>query len=94
MVYEMTRSFPPEEKFGLISQLNRAVVSVASNLAEGSSRTSYKDQAHLTQMAFSSLMEVACQMTLAEDLGMVMAESHEQVRGQIEELSRRLNALR
>jgi four helix bundle protein len=48
-VYEMTSKFPPEERFGLTSQINRAAVSVASNIAEGSGRTSYKDQAHFTQ---------------------------------------------
>ena len=94
MVYEITRRFPPEEKFGLTSQINRAAVSVASNLAEGSSRTSYKDQAHFTQLSFSSLMEVACQVTLANDLGMLRTDNISDVRKLIEELSRRLNALR
>ncbi len=50
-VYGLTKSFPVDEKFGLISQVNRAAISVASNLAEGSGRTSFKDQAHFSQMA-------------------------------------------
>lgn len=62
-VYMMTRAFPAEEKFGLASQLNRAAVSVASNLAEGSCRVSFKDQAHFSQLAYSSLMEAACQIS-------------------------------
>jgi four helix bundle protein len=70
-VYRVTKGFPAEEKFGLTSQINRAVISVASNIAEGSGRTSRKDQAHFTQLAYGSLMEVACQMEIACDLGFV-----------------------
>lgn len=56
-VYALTRAFPKSEMFGLISQINRAAVSVACNLAEGSARMSAKDQAHFSQPAYSSLME-------------------------------------
>jgi len=47
-IYRLTEKFPSEEKFGLIGQLRRASVSVSSNLAEGSSRKSAKEQAHFT----------------------------------------------
>ena len=50
-IYGITKGFPAEEKFGLVSQLNRATISVASNLAKGSGRMSRKDQAHFTQLA-------------------------------------------
>jgi four helix bundle protein len=68
-IYLETRTFPADEKFGMTSQLNRAAVSGAANLAEGSSRTSPKDQAHFSQLAYGSLMESACLLILAEDLG-------------------------
>ena len=66
-VYTATRLFPADERFGPISQLNRAAVSVAANLAEGSARTSRKDQAHFYQQAYSSAMECMCLLILATD---------------------------
>jgi four helix bundle protein len=57
-IYDLTKDFPESEKFGLVNQLRRASVSIASNLAEGTSRSTNKDKAHFTTMAFSSLMEV------------------------------------
>ncbi|MBK9939889.1 MAG: four helix bundle protein [Chitinophagaceae bacterium] len=67
-VYKVTADFPADEKFGLISQLRRAAVSVVSNLAEGSARKSAKDQAHFYQMAYSSLIEVLNQLIISNDL--------------------------
>ena len=55
-IYSITKEYPSEEKFGLVTQLRRAAVSVVSNLAEGSSRKSAKDQAHFSQIAYSSLL--------------------------------------
>lgn len=70
-VYRLTGTFPSEERFGLTNQIRRAAVSVASNIAEGQGRLSRKDQAHFSQMAYSSLMEVACQADIANELGML-----------------------
>ena len=93
-VYELTGTFPDTEKFGLVSQLNRAAVSVASNLAEGTSRTSMKDQGHFSQLAFSSLMEVACQLTLASDLGYLTQYDLSNIKNDISTLANKINALR
>ena len=93
-VYELTGTFPDAEKFGLVSQLNRAAVSVASNLAEGTSRTSMKDQGHFSQLAFSSLMEVACQLTLASDLGYLTQYDLSNIKNDISTLANKINALR
>jgi len=79
--------------YGLTSQINRAAISVASNLAEGSSRTSQKDQAHFSQLAYSSLMEVACQLSIVQELGFVDNEKYAEIRREIEGLSRKINAL-
>ena len=93
-VYQATRSFPRSEIYGLTSQTNRAAVSVAANLAEGSSRTSRKDQAHFSQIAYGSLMELACLLIVAVDLEFLSAERETILREEIEAVSRQLNALR
>ena len=93
-VYARTRSFPRAEAFGLTSQINRAAVSVVANLAEGSSRTSRKDQAHFSQIAYGSLMELACLLVISVDLGYVSALDEAKLRTVIEAVSRQLNALR
>lgn len=93
-IYELTKEFPDVERFGLVSQLRRACVSVSSNLAEGSSRTSSKDQAHFTQLSYSSLMEFLSQIIVSKDLNYLTQDEYQQLRIQIENLSRPLNALR
>jgi len=77
----------------LVSQCNRAAISVAANLAEGSSRQSRKDQAHFSEIAYGSLMELTCLLILSSDLGILAADSEGELRALIEELSRQLNAL-
>ena len=93
-IYELTERFPHGEKYGLVSQTNRAAVSVASNLAEGSSRTSFRDQGHFSQLAYSSLMELACQLTLAVDIGFLTEEQFEPLRQSINRMANQINALR
>ena len=66
-VYALLKKFPKEETYALCDQLRRAVISVPSNIAEGSGRTSAKDQAHFFEMAFGSLIEVDCQVDIAHD---------------------------
>jgi four helix bundle protein len=93
-IYEITRNFPQAEKYGLVSQINRAAISVASNIAEGSSRTSFKDQAHFTQTAYGSLMEVACQFEIAKDLGFIDDLQLDNILKRIAPLADKLSALR
>ncbi len=93
-IYKITDQFPNNEKFGLVSQINRAAVSVPSNLAEGTSRTSSKDQAHLSQLAFSSLMEVICQLSIAHELKFIKQEDYYNLRKLAEEISNKINSLR
>ena len=93
-VYRMTKAYPRNEVYGLTSQTNRAAVSVAANLAEGSSRTSRKDQAHFSQIAYGSLMELACLLIVAVDLEILSADREAELREEIEAISRQLNALR
>jgi len=94
MIYEHTKSFPDNEKFGLTNQMRRAAISVSSNIAEGSSRISTKDQAHFYQIAFSSLMELLNQIIISSDLKYLDELSEEGFRTQIDKVANKLNALR
>jgi len=67
-IYTISKAFPKEEQFGLIPQIRRAAVSIAANIAEGSSRTTKKDRAHFTQIAYGSLLEVLSHLYVALDL--------------------------
>lgn len=93
-IYSITRSFPDDEKFGLVGQLRRAIISVSSNIAEGSSRMSPKDQAHFYHIAFSSLIEVLSQILISIELGYIHEDSEELFRKEISKISNKLNALR
>jgi four helix bundle protein len=93
-VYSETKSFPKSEIYGLTSQMNRAAVSVGANIAEGSARMSRKDQAHFSEIAYGSLMEVACLSIVSVDLTFLTKESESKLRDGIESVSRQLNALR
>lgn len=87
-VYKLIREFPHEEKYGLSDQLRRAVISVSSNLAEGGGRLAVREKRHFCQIAYGSLMEVTCQLILAEDLGFISTSQNMEIREEIEELER------
>ena len=90
----MLKHFPAEEKYALGDQMRRAVISVPSNIAEGSGRTSAKDQAHFFEMAFGSLMEVNCQMDIACDLGYINQTELLKVEEQVSRIAAMLSGLR
>lgn len=93
-IYLITANFPATEKFGLISQLRRASISIASNIAEGSARKSYKDKAHFSTMAFSSAVEVLNQLIISFELNFISEIDYLRLRKQIESVTNKLNALR
>jgi four helix bundle protein len=93
-IYTLTKAFPKEEQFGLVNQLRRASVSIASNIAEGTSRKTNKDQAKFTTIAYSSLMEVINQLILSNDLGYIKDKDYQDLRLRAEKISTMLNALR
>ena len=94
MVDGLLKQFPKEEQYALCDQLRRAVISVSSNIAEGSGRTSMKDQAHFLEIAFGSLMEVDCQMDIACDLEYITQENLSKICIQISRVAAMLSALR
>lgn len=93
VVYELTVDFPKSELYGLSSQLQRAVVSISSNIAEGSVRFSVREQSRFYEVAYGSLMETLSQLILAEKLDYVNKEQLEEIRLEIGNISRMLNAL-
>ena len=94
LVYAQLKKFPREEQYALCDQLRRAVISVPSNVAEGSGRTSAKDQAHFYEMAFGSLMEVDCQMDIACELGYITKDERDILNVQISRVAAMLSGMR
>ena len=94
LIYYLTLSFPKEETYGLTSQIRRAMISVSSNIAEGSSKNSLKDQARFSEIAFGSLLEVLNQIILAFELSYISEENYIDCRNKIEIISRQLKALK
>lgn len=93
-IYKITIVFPEEEKYGLVSQLRRAAISISSNIAEGSSRTSSKDQARFYQIAYGSLIEVMSQLLISIELEFLEKENEDIIREKVSKISNKLNALR
>lgn len=94
MVYGFLREFPREEQYALCDQLRRAVISIPSNLAEGSGRYSVKEQLHFIEIAYGSLLEVECQMDIAYDLGYISNQQLSDVTVQIGKVAALLSGLR
>ena len=84
-IYVLSKSFPSEEKFGMISQLTRAAVSIPANIAEGSSRNSQKDYARFIQIALGSAFEVQTYLVIAKEMQWINKEEIEAVELLIEE---------
>jgi four helix bundle protein len=76
-IYDLTAVFPSDEKFGLVSQMRRAAVSVSSNIAEGAARTSINEFRQFLSIARGSLSELDTQLTICEKLGLVTAGAFE-----------------
>jgi four helix bundle protein len=70
-VYSLTRNFPKEEMYGLVSQMRRAAVSIPSNIAEGAARNSHKEFIQFLYTSLGSLAELETQLLLSRDLGFV-----------------------
>ena len=93
-IYKLTSIFPGEEKFGLISQLRRAAVSVPSNIAEGQARRTTGDFIHFISNAEGSVAEVETQLIIAVELSFCSQAQAETCFSVNDELRRMLNALR
>lgn len=93
-VYQLTASFPADERFGLVSQMRRAAVSVPSNIAEGQARQSTREFLLFLSHAMGSLAELETQTLLSEQLGHCNPQDAADVHQLIADVSRLLRALR
>ena len=79
LVYRETSKFPQEEKYGLTSQLQRAAVSIPSNIAEGTSRASQKEFKHYLSISMGSAFEVTTQLELSFRLSYINEEEKDRI---------------
>lgn len=93
MIYKVTEVFPTTEKFGLISQIQRASISIASNIAEGSSRKSETEFARFLEIAIGSAFEVETQLIIAKELNYIDESNFESLILMINNLQKQINAL-
>ena len=93
-VYRATTGFPLHETYGLGSQLRRAAVSVASNIAEGCGRSGDLDFRRFIQMALGSASETEYQVLLARDLGYLESAKHDEIVETVHQVKRMLSKLR
>ncbi|MGR3811238.1 four helix bundle protein [Jiulongibacter sp. NS-SX5] len=92
-VYQITQSFPIEEKFGLISQYRRAAVSITNNIAEGCAKRSEKDFARFLEMAAGSSFECQNLNILSKDLGFIDIEVYNNFDGKVVVIKKQLYQL-
>ena len=93
MVYKLTEKFPKQEAYGLTSQVQRAAVSIPSNIAEGHARDSTKEYLRALSIARGSLAELETQLLLSESLGYLTNVDLESVLSKAAEIGKMLNAL-
>lgn len=94
LVYNLTRAFPIEERFGLTNQLRRAAVSISSNIAEESSRWSKLDYSRFVELAAGSFFEVISQADVATRQAYLGEEGFRSMHTSVEELNRMLSGLK
>jgi len=94
IIYRLTQNLPPEEKFGLVAQMRRSVVSIPSNVAEGQARHTTGEFIQFISHAEGSVAELDTQLILSKELGLCDDSSATPAFELVDELRRMLNALR
>ena len=93
-VYKFINDFPIEERYALSDQIRRAAVSIPSNIAEGASRSSIKEQIHYIEIAFGSLNELMCQFEIAHELKYLTDEQLDKIETQVKIVAQLLSGLK
>ena len=92
-VYVITKNFPTSEQYGLISQVQRAVVSIPSNIAEGAGRPTQKELVHFLSFSLGSAYELETELLLAYELNYITAEQSRQINAEIVEVQKLVYSL-
>jgi four helix bundle protein len=92
-IYKITKQFPSDEKFGLISQLRRAAVSIPANIAEGTGRKSSNDTLHFLVMARGSMNEIVTELIVASNLNYIQKEDFNDLNRELDQCGKQLNGL-
>jgi four helix bundle protein len=92
-VYQVAREYPSDEGFGLISQMRRAAVSIATNVAEGFKRCGIRDKIRFYNISEASLEELKYYLLLSKDLTYISSDSHAELMAQADSVGRLLNGL-
>lgn len=93
LIYKITKQFPEDERFGLISQMRRCSISISSNIAEGTGRHTGKDKARSTEIAYGSALELLNQAILSNDLEFLSDEHYKEIRSYLTEITAMLDSL-
>jgi four helix bundle protein len=93
-VYRLTKTFPPEERYGLTSQLRRSTLSVPTNIAEGSKRLTNTEYARFLNIAEGSLAETEYLLMVSRDLGYLPQTATRPLLTEADEIAKMLNSLR
>ena len=94
MIYLQTDNYPEKERFGLSSQMQRAAVSIVSNITEGVSRSSVKEKIRFVELAYGSLMELYCQLYVSVDLDYLTPDMFTLIKAEIDKIANKANALK
>ena len=92
-IYVITKTFPPHEKFGLSAQLQRAAVSISSNIAEGAARSSEKEFTRFLEIGLGSAFEVETQLIIAQEIGYISEHDFSQIMEPVHSLQKQLHGL-
>ena len=92
-IYKITKAFPKDEIFGLVSQMHRAAVSVPSNIAEGYARGSDREKLHFLRISSGSMSEIETQLMLSLNLGYIGQDAYDILSEQITSVWKQLNSL-
>jgi len=92
-IYGLVNAFPSNEKYALGDQMRRAVVSIPSNIAEGTAKTSPKDQFRFLEISYGSLMELMCQTEIALDLQYINQDQFSLIETEIGDIYKMLSSM-
>ena|SRR5690606_15730481 len=92
-IYEITRSFPKDERYGLINQMRRCSISIPSNIAEGGARQSTKEFIHYLHISLGSCMELDTQLRIARNLDFLKEDAFKELNEQNSSIGKMINGL-